>query len=326
MRGWSGPSGLLLTSAATVAVVVGSIIVPQMLRSRAADAPAMYASVADELTVVPELWDLTGEGHQAPPGDMAGAPAPDPAGAPAAPGVAAAGRAPTPLVVTRIPKPVVPAGPRRVGIQAGHWQTEKAPPELGRILTQTGTSWNGITEVEINLDIAERVKRIIEPHGIAVDILPTTVPPGYIADAFVALHGDGDGTGVNSGFKMAFGARRTPYEAALMESIKAHYGAATGLRYDQFRISRNMTGYFAFSWQRIRYATAPHTPSVILEMGYVSNDDDRALMVERADVVASGIAEGILRFLETHPRERLFGQDLIVPATQFRFPTPTPGT
>ena len=224
---------------------------------------------------------------------------------------------------TRVTKPTL-TGPRRVGIQAGHWLTTEAPPELWRLVAQTGTSWQGVKEVDINLDIAKRIKAILEPKGIVVDVLPTTIPPGYVADAFIALHGDGDGTGENSGFKMAYATRRTPYEQDLLLAIKADYKAATGLTYDLARVSRGMLAYYAMSWQRTKYSTAPHTPSVILEMGYVSNDGDRELMTEHGDVVAAAIASGIVRFLNDHPREKLFGQDLLVPALPAFGPVPAP--
>lgn len=327
MRGWSGPGGLLLASAAAVAVLVGAIVGQQMLRPHTSTGPeagGLPASVAESLAELPEVWGLTEAGDMLPAGDTATGPMPVPAPM-SFPGAAPPSRpAATPILYTRIPRPVLAAGPRRVGIQAGHWETDKAPPELWRLLTQTGTSWNGIREVEVNLDVAKRVRKVLEPLGLVVDVLPTTIPPGYVADAFVALHGDGDGNGANSGFKMAFSSRRTPYESALLRSIKIHYAAATGLSYDGQKVSRQMLGYYAMSWQRNKYSTAPHTPSVILEMGYVSNDNDRELLVDRADVVAAGIAEGILRFLEDHPREKLFGQDLLVPAIpQFRAAAPS---
>lgn len=215
----------------------------------------------------------------------------------------------------RIPVPKnAPTGPRRVAIQAGHWKSDEAPDELRRLIPQTGAKWEGVTEVEINLDIAQRVGVILNSKGIAVDILPTTIPVGYVADAFVALHADSDGVGSNSGFKMAHGARRGPYEDAFLNDIKDAFGAATGLDYDAAHVTRNMTGYFGFNWSRFQHAVAPHTPAVILEMGYVSNDDDRALMLDRADLVANSIANGVMKFLSETPRTRIFGQDLVVPA------------
>jgi N-acetylmuramoyl-L-alanine amidase len=224
----------------------------------------------------------------------------------------------------RIPVPRnVPTGPRRVAIQAGHWKSDEAPDELRRLIPQTGAEWEGVTEVEINLDIAERVGVILNSKGIAVDILPTTIPVGYVADAFVALHGDSDGVGINSGFKMAHGSRRGPYEDALLSDIKDSYGAATGLDYDATHITNNMKNYFAFNWSRYQHAVAAHTPAVILEMGYVSSDDDRALMLDRADVVANSVADGVMKFLNDTPRSKIFGQDLVVPAFPSRPSRPT---
>jgi len=224
----------------------------------------------------------------------------------------------------RLPKPTaLPLnGPRKVAIQAGHWMTREAPPELGRILQQTGTSWDGITEVEVNVDIAQRVAALLAAKGIQVEVLPTTIPPGYLADAFVALHADGDGVGARSGFKAAHSTRRTPFEDRFMELVIDEYARATDLDYDGNGITRQMTGYYAMAWSRIRYSTSPFTPSLILEMGYLSNDWDRHLMVDQPDLVAGAIATGILRFLDEAPRSALFGQDLVLPpAPPFRVPT-----
>lgn len=228
----------------------------------------------------------------------------------------------------RIPHPKLPDGPRRVGIQAGHLDTEIAPAELGsRIPLQTGTSWLGFTEVATNLDIARRTAALLRKQGIVVDILPTTIPEGYLADVFVALHADGDGTGENSGFKMAHGQRRGLFEGALKKAIEETYAVETGLPSDDIHTTRAMSAYYAFSWTRYRHATSPFTPSVILEMGYLSNDDDRALMVDQPDVVAVGIANGILNFLNAHPRSELFSRDLLIPpAPILRFPTPPPAS
>jgi len=116
--------------------------------------------------------------------------------------------------LVRLPKPKFdPNEPRRVGIQVGHWQTDEVPTEYGtRIITQTGASWAGYNEVDLNMDVAERLATLLRAQGLTVDILPTTIPPGYLADAFIALHGDSDGVGELSGFKMAHGSRRGPFE------------------------------------------------------------------------------------------------------------------
>ena len=215
----------------------------------------------------------------------------------------------------RIPIPrILPTGPRRVGIQVGHWKTDEAPAELRSLVPQTGAAWEGVTELDVNLDVAQRLAVILNAKGIAVDILPVNVPVGYIADAVIALHVDSDGVGEISGFKMAHNARRGPFEEALLADVKAAYAAATHLDYDAQHVTRNMTGYFLYNWSRYQHAVSAYAPGVILEMGYISNDDDRALMVDHPDVLANGIADGILKFLNDTPRSKLFEREIVVPA------------
>ena len=225
---------------------------------------------------------------------------------------------------TRVPAPKVEGGARRIGIQVGHWMTDNVPPELRRLEVQTGTSWNGITETGVTLDIATRLAALLRSHGYIVDILPTTIPAGYLADTFVALHMDGDGTGENSGYKLAHGSRRGPFEQQLLDDIKDEYGTATELPYDGLRISAGMRGYYGFSWQRYRSATSPFTPSVIIELGFLSNDGDRELAVGHPDVLATGLANGIERFLSEVPSTELFGKDLLLPPSRPAFGRPTP--
>jgi N-acetylmuramoyl-L-alanine amidase len=220
----------------------------------------------------------------------------------------------------------MPTGARRIGIQVGHWMTDQVPAELGaRITFQTGTSWAGVDEVDVNMDIAQRIKSQLTARGYIVDIIPTTVPLGYLADVFLALHADGDGTGENSGFKLAHGSRRGPYEDKLVTTLRDEYAKVTGLSDDAEHVTRNMLGYYAFNWGRYQHAAAAHTPAAILEMGYLSNGHDRDVMVNHADGVATAIVNGIQRFLDDVPRSKIFGEDLIVPP-QRGFPSPSPRT
>jgi N-acetylmuramoyl-L-alanine amidase len=222
--------------------------------------------------------------------------------------------------LVRITKPKVdPSSPRRVGIQVGHWQTTDVPTEYGtRIQAQTGTSWAGYTEVDVTMEIASRMAALLEAQGLKVDILPTTIPAGYLADVFVALHCDGDGVGELSGFKMAHGSRRGPYEDRLLAAIKGTYAHATGLSYDAEHVSRNMTGYYAANWSRYQHAVSPFTPATIIELGFLSNDDDRTLLVDHPDVIATGVVNGILAFLDANPRSKIFGEDLLIPQSPIR--------
>jgi hypothetical protein len=235
-----------------------------------------------------------------------------------APASAQADATPTARPPIRIPKPAVPPGPRRIGLQVGHWKTDEVPDELRRIENQTGTSGGGVYEWQLNLDVANRVAALLRGHGYAVDIIPTTVPPGYLADVFVALHADGDPSGASRGYKAAHGSRRGPYEDQLVRVLLEEYGNATGLPHDHDGVTRNMLGYYAFSWSRFQHSVAAHTPAAIFEMGFMTNGADRAVLLQRTEQVATGLANGILRFLHEVPAGAAFAEDLIVPAQQPR--------
>ena len=214
--------------------------------------------------------------------------------------------------VQLLPPPIVP-GPRRVAIQAGHWKTDEAPDEFPNLRFQFGSSVAGIDEVNVNLDIADRVAVILRAKGLIVDVLPATIPPSYVADAFVALHADDDGGfGTATGFKIAHGFYRGPFEDGLVDALTKEYAAATGLPLND-QITDDMTDYYGFAWFRYEHALAPHTPAAILEMGYLSNSDDRALLINEPDVVAQGVANGVLRFLAANSREALFADAFVVP-------------
>ena len=293
---------------AAVTVVGAAVVTSALARpveSRAAD---LTVAAGDPLPIPPLMADAD---------DVAGFNAPPVAIAP--PG----GAVVEPNVI-RIPRPEV-SGPPRVGIQVGHWKVDEVPAEFGpRLPEQTGASAGGVNEVDVNLDVAQRLAKLLEAKGYAVDILPATIPPGYVADAFVALHADDDGVGASSGFKMAIGRRRGNYDQALLDALRAPYASATGLEWDAEGVSRNMTGYYVWNWSRYQHVASPFTPAVIVEMGFLSSDADRALMTDHADLIASALAEGIVAFVSAHDRATLFGQDLLVPRGRFAPPTATP--
>ena len=219
----------------------------------------------------------------------------------------------------RVPAP--PLGPRRVGIQVGHWKIGEVPAELRKIAGQTGAIWEDVHEVDVNMDIAKRVAAMLTLKGVVVDLLPATIPEGYVADAFLAIHADSDGVGEISGYKLAHGPLRGPFEDRLVSAVKDAYGAATGLAYDGRHITVDMTYYYPFNWGRFLHVASPHTPAALIEMGYISSDDDRAFLTEHADKAADGIANGLLRFLAETPRSQIFKDDIIV-----KLPSPAPSS
>ena len=194
-----------------------------------------------------------------------------------------------------------PPGPKRVGLQAGHWLYGEAPDELAELRSNPGTSGGGKAEWEVTLDIAERAAAMLRAAGVEVDLLPTTVPVRYRAHAFVSIHTDGDSSGVLNGYKLIGpGFSGAPEgDQALVDAFNKEYSAVTGLPRVDNQISRRMTYYYAFNGRRYQHAVAPGVPQVILETAFLTNAADRRLLLGDPDTIALGIANSVLKFLET---------------------------
>jgi N-acetylmuramoyl-L-alanine amidase len=191
--------------------------------------------------------------------------------------------------------------PLRVGIQIGHWQSKELPEELARLRTSSGAFAAGHAEAQVNLEVAKRVVKLLESHGMLVDLLPATIPPGYDADAFVAIHADGASAGSSRGFKLATPWRTSAASQHLADTLTSEYAKLTKLPQDS-AITVNMRGYYAFNYRRHTHAIAKTTPAVIIETGFLTSAADRAMIVGRPDIVANGIANGIIRYLNEHDR------------------------
>ena len=191
-----------------------------------------------------------------------------------------------------------PEGPLQVGVQVGHWKNNEVPEELSGLKRNGGgASGGGKSEWEAVLAIAQQTKILLEARGIVVDLLSATIPVGYSADAFMSIHADGNGSAAISGFKIA-GPRRdfSGRASALVSALYESYGRETGLDQDT-NVTRRMSGYYAFNWRRYEHAIHPMTPAVIIETGFMTSPDDRAIIIDRPDRAAKGIADGIINFL-----------------------------
>jgi N-acetylmuramoyl-L-alanine amidase len=209
----------------------------------------------------------------------------------------------------RAPFPPVPVwdppGPKRVGLQAGHWLYDEAPDELADLRSNPGTSGGGVAEWQVTLDIARRTASLLRAAGVEVDVLPTTIPIRYRANIFVSIHADGDNTGMLNGFKVGRpGFSSIPsVDDRLAETLSEEYEAATGLvRHDE-QVSLRMRWYYAFNARRYQHAVAPGVPQAIIETGFLSSYLDRRVLIGDPDLAARGIADGILRFLRWESQE-----------------------
>jgi N-acetylmuramoyl-L-alanine amidase len=192
----------------------------------------------------------------------------------------------------------LPQSPKRVGLQVGHWKNEEAPEELKSLREKgDGAAHGGIAEWEAMLVIAEQMKPLLEAQGFVVDVLPTTIPESYCADAFVSLHADSSNDTSITGYKGSTSWRDSSGKgAALNTAVETAYAATTGLPYEP-TVTRNMRGYYAFNWMKYDHAVHRKTPAIIFETAFLSNSNDRAFLTKQSEKVASGIATGIVNFL-----------------------------
>jgi len=148
--------------------------------------------------------------------------------------------------------------------------------------------------VDVNLAVAKRVVEALRKKGYPVDLLQEFDPrlEGYRARALVSIHADACLYPEATGFKVARVAESAiPHlEDYLVACLVSRYQARTGLPFHKGSVTPDMTQYHTF------YEIDPGTPGAIIEIGFLLADRD--LLLNRQDLVAQGIVEGIVCFLE----------------------------
>jgi N-acetylmuramoyl-L-alanine amidase len=174
----------------------------------------------------------------------------------------------------------------RIGIVAGH-----SGNDSGAVCSD---ALGGIREVDINLNIATRVRENLIALGYDVDLLAEFDPRlnGYLATALVSIHADScfyiEGA---TGFKVA-AAMSTVYPeqaSRLTNCLQARYAQTTNLPLHPGSITRDMTDYHAFG------EINNITPAVIIEVGFMNLD--RQILTQQPDLLAQGITSGILCYI-----------------------------
>jgi len=229
---------------------------------------------------------LTFEGEQA--GGPAYSPSPVPSDLPALPTLRPTPRPTVFLTLT----PSVP----RSGVGAGHWwlgEDSQQSLDVGAVCDE-GTA-DQLTEVEINLEVAQRVVFELRAAGYQVDLLQEWDERlvGYQAEVLVSVHADACLYPEATGFKVArvSDSHVPEIEDRLVACLVEHYGQRTGLPFHEGSITHDMTRYHTF------YEIDPNTPGAIIEVGFMLTD--RALLTQRPDLVAQGIIDGLLCFLQS---------------------------
>lgn len=178
------------------------------------------------------------------------------------------------------------AGQVRIGIVSGHWGNGD---DAGAVCP------DGTAERDVNLAIASLVRQKLEARGYEIDLLQEFDPrlEGYQAALLLSIHSDTcDSLNAQAtGFKLA--ASSYSRDSNLAERLTAclydRYGAISGLPHHPGSVTLDMTEYHAFS------VIDPGTTAAILETGFLNLD--RQILVGRPDLVADGIASGVICFV-----------------------------
>jgi N-acetylmuramoyl-L-alanine amidase len=193
--------------------------------------------------------------------------------------------------------PTPTARPRpRIGIVAGHW----GGSDPGAVCT------DGLTEVEITLNVATRVKDALSAAGFDVDLLEEFDDrlAEYQALALVSIHADtcafiDDNA---TGFKVTAAlASVSPEKASrLVACLRSRYQEVTGLRFHSGSVTPHMSSYHAFD------EIHAETTAAIMEIGFLNLD--RQILTQQPDVLAQGIANGVLCFIYNEDASPAEGQ------------------
>ena len=168
---------------------------------------------------------------------------------------------------------------------------------------------SGLTEYELNMQIALKLQVVLEERGYTVIL---TRPDNYTgiscseraqvannngADVFLRIHADGSDSSSAAGAMGICITASNPYvpgmyseSRRLTDCVLNEYVAATGLSSRSVWETDTMTGN---NWAQV--------PTTLIEMGFMTNPNEDALMADPAfqDKMVDGMANGIDRFCFT---------------------------
>jgi N-acetylmuramoyl-L-alanine amidase len=189
-----------------------------------------------------------------------------------------------PTAVAPIGGGVVTTGSGRIGIVSGHWKNDS-----GSVCA------DGLTEEQVNLNIATLVQQKLTAEGYNVDLLEEFDPrlSQYEGIALISIHSDTCEwiSPEATGFKVAAAIHSAYPEKAsrLTTCLADRYQTRTGLKYLANSSSNDMTYYHAFDEIRTE------TTAAIIETGFLNLD--REILTQKPDLVAQGIVDGLLCYI-----------------------------
>lgn len=216
---------------------------------------------------------------------------------------------------TPVPQPTpTPQPAHKVAIDPGHqgsWVDMSALEPNGpgssemkaRCSTGTTGSYTGLPEYQLNLDVSLKLQKILTDRGYEVFMTRTTNDANISnaeraqqasqsgAEIYVRIHANGEESHTASGALSMCPTLSNPYVAGIAEesyllaqTLLDTYCAGTGFANLGVQGTDSMTG---INWSSI--------PVVILEMGFMTNENDDYQMADSSfqDIMARAIADGI---------------------------------